>query len=99
MVEIPGEIDFLYAAEFFILNDEDYLLLVLICGSNNTGGVVVECLPSNSGARVRFLIGSGILIPTLELGVCPVCILSCVRDPANCRIQELSTCALSSVCD
>ena len=32
----------------------------------------VESLPSTLAARVRFLAGSGILIPILGLGVCPV---------------------------
>ena len=34
---------------------------------------VVESLPSTPAARVRLLAGSGILIPILGLGVCPLC--------------------------
>ena len=33
----------------------------------------VESLPSNQAARVRFPAVPGILIPILELGVCPLC--------------------------
>ena len=32
----------------------------------------VESLPSNTATRVRFSAGSGILIPILGLGVCPL---------------------------
>ena len=40
----------------------------------------VESLPSNPAARVRFQVGSGILIFVLGLGVCILCVLSCVSD-------------------
>ena len=37
----------------------------------------VEPLPSDTAARVRFPAGSGIVIPNLVLGVCPLsCVLS-----------------------
>ena len=38
----------------------------------------VESLPSNLAARVRFPAGSGILISVLGLGVCVLCVLSCI---------------------
>ena len=40
----------------------------------------VEFLPSNPAARVRYPVGSGILISVLGLGVCPLCsVLSCLQ--------------------
>ena len=36
----------------------------------------VQSLPSHPATRVRFPTGSGILIPTLGLGVCPLCTVS-----------------------
>ena len=38
----------------------------------------VESLPSNPATRFRFPAGSGLLIFVLGLGVCPLCVLSCV---------------------
>ena len=37
----------------------------------------LESLHSNPVARVRFLAGSGILTPILELGVCALCSVLC----------------------
>ena len=43
----------------------------------------VEFLPSNPAARVRFPVGSGILISVLGLGVCPLSAFCPVLSPAK----------------
>ena len=43
----------------------------------------VESVPSNPAARVRFPAGSGILIPILGLGVCPLSVFCPVLSPAE----------------
>ena len=43
----------------------------------------VDSLPSIPAARVRFPAGSGILIPILGLGVCPLSVFCPVLSPAE----------------